>query len=68
MCFFRVVTLPTCQIAFAEHQNNFVKMEGFNEKCSGLRKIDWSDNLKGETVMGLHTVLGNLYFVMPLIS
>ncbi|KAL4660140.1 chloride channel CLIC-like protein 1 [Arapaima gigas] len=31
--------------AFAEHQNNIVKMESFNEKCTGVKKIDWKDNL-----------------------
>ncbi|XP_062307001.1 chloride channel CLIC-like protein 1 [Osmerus eperlanus] len=49
ICFFISIGwnwLYLYKIAFAEHQNNFVKMEGFNEKCSGLRKIDWSDNLK----------------------
>lgn len=34
------------KIAFAEHQNNIVKMEGFNAKCTGVKKIDWSDSLK----------------------
>ncbi|XP_030640859.1 chloride channel CLIC-like protein 1 isoform X2 [Chanos chanos] len=34
------------KIAFAEHQNNIVKMESVNEKCTGVKKIDWQDNLK----------------------
>lgn len=34
------------KIAFAEHQNNMAKMDGFNEKCTGMKKIDWSDSLK----------------------
>ncbi|KAM3876374.1 chloride channel CLIC-like protein 1 [Diretmus argenteus] len=34
------------KIAFAEHQNNIVKMDGVNEKCTGMKKIDWSDSLK----------------------
>ncbi|KAL2090389.1 hypothetical protein ACEWY4_015077 [Coilia grayii] len=34
------------KIAFAEHQTNIVKMESVNEKCTGVRKIDWKDNLK----------------------
>ncbi|XP_015211013.2 chloride channel CLIC-like protein 1 isoform X2 [Lepisosteus oculatus] len=34
------------KIAFAEHQNNIVKMESINDKCTGLKKIDWQDNLK----------------------
>lgn len=37
------------QIAFADHQKNMVKMEGISEKCTGLKKYDWYDNLKGET-------------------
>lgn len=35
------------QIAFAEHQSNLVKMDVVNEKCTGVKKIDWSDSLKG---------------------
>ncbi|XP_062279437.1 chloride channel CLIC-like protein 1 isoform X1 [Scomber scombrus] len=34
------------KIAFAEHQNNIVKMDSVNEKCTGMKKIDWSDNLR----------------------
>lgn len=34
------------KIAFAEHQNNLVKMDGVNLKCTGVKKIDWSDSLK----------------------
>lgn len=34
------------QTAFAKHKNNIVKMENFNEKCTGVKKIDWRDNLK----------------------
>ncbi|XP_015234135.1 PREDICTED: chloride channel CLIC-like protein 1 isoform X1 [Cyprinodon variegatus] len=34
------------QTAFAKHQNDIVQMENFNEKCTGVRKIDWRDNLK----------------------
>ncbi|XP_076009079.1 chloride channel CLIC-like protein 1 isoform X2 [Genypterus blacodes] len=34
------------KIAFAEHQNNMVKMDSFNEKCTGMKKIDWMDGLK----------------------
>ncbi|KAK7889457.1 hypothetical protein WMY93_025017 [Mugilogobius chulae] len=34
------------KIAFAEHQNNLVKMDDVNQKCTGVRKIDWSDSLK----------------------
>lgn len=33
------------KIAFAEHQNNIVKMDSFNEKCTGVKKITWSDSL-----------------------
>lgn len=38
------------QIAFADHQKNMVKLEGISEKCTGLKKYDWYDNLKGETL------------------
>lgn len=34
------------KIAFAEHQNNLVKMDVVNNKCTGVKKIDWSDSLK----------------------
>ncbi|XP_041693620.2 chloride channel CLIC-like protein 1 isoform X1 [Coregonus clupeaformis] len=34
------------KIAFAEHQNKMVKMEGIDAKCTGRKKIDWWDNLK----------------------
>lgn len=34
------------KIAFAEHQNNMAKMYGADEKCSGMKKIDWSDSLR----------------------
>ncbi|KAM4628564.1 chloride channel CLIC-like protein 1 [Polymixia lowei] len=34
------------KIAFAEHQNKMVKMDKVNEKCTGVKKIDWSDSLK----------------------
>ncbi|KAL3978965.1 alcohol-forming fatty acyl-CoA reductase [Sarotherodon galilaeus] len=34
------------KIAFAEHQSNIVKMEGFNAKCTGVEKMDWIDSLK----------------------
>ncbi|XP_069550843.1 chloride channel CLIC-like protein 1 isoform X2 [Brachyistius frenatus] len=34
------------KIAFAEHQNNMVKLNSINEKCTGMKKIDWSDSLK----------------------
>ncbi|XP_042273798.1 chloride channel CLIC-like protein 1 isoform X2 [Thunnus maccoyii] len=34
------------KIAFAEHQNNIAKMDSVNEKCTGMKKMDWSDSLK----------------------
>ncbi|XP_034035807.1 chloride channel CLIC-like protein 1 [Thalassophryne amazonica] len=34
------------QTAFAEHQNNIVKMDSVTDKCRGMKKIDWSDSLK----------------------
>uniref|UniRef100_A0A3Q1I2Z5 Chloride channel CLIC-like protein 1 n=1 Tax=Anabas testudineus TaxID=64144 RepID=A0A3Q1I2Z5_ANATE len=34
------------KIAFDEHQNNIVKMDSVNEKCTGLKKIEWSDSLR----------------------
>ncbi|XP_051551101.1 chloride channel CLIC-like protein 1 isoform X2 [Myxocyprinus asiaticus] len=30
---------------FSEHQNNIVQMESFNEKCSGVKQMDWKDSL-----------------------
>lgn len=42
----------SCQIAFADRQKNMVKLEGISEKCTGLKKYDWYDNLKGETLTG----------------
>ncbi|XP_030290129.1 chloride channel CLIC-like protein 1 [Sparus aurata] len=32
--------------AFAEHQNKMAQMDDIGEKCSGLKKFDWTDNLK----------------------
>ncbi|XP_061739038.1 chloride channel CLIC-like protein 1 isoform X2 [Nerophis ophidion] len=32
--------------AFAEHQKNMVMMDSSNDKCTGVKAIDWSDNLK----------------------
>lgn len=34
------------KIAFAEHQAKIIKMENVNDKCTGVKKIDWMDNLK----------------------
>ncbi|KAM9848898.1 chloride channel CLIC-like protein 1 [Aulostomus maculatus] len=34
------------KIAFAEHQNNVVKMDRVYEQCTGLKRFDWSDSLK----------------------
>ncbi|KAL6108020.1 clcc1 [Pungitius sinensis] len=34
------------KIAFADHQSNMAKMDGVYEKCTGVKKIDWSDSLK----------------------
>lgn len=48
-CFFISIIwnwLYLYKISFAEHQSNMAKMDGFNEKCSGMKKIDWSDSLK----------------------
>lgn len=49
--FFRPIQyLYFFQIAFAEHQNNIVKMDSVNEKCTGVKKIDWSDSLTGTII------------------
>ncbi|XP_068176072.1 chloride channel CLIC-like protein 1 [Antennarius striatus] len=32
--------------AFADHQKNLVKLDDISEKCTGVKKIDWSDSLK----------------------
>ncbi|KAM9385567.1 chloride channel CLIC-like protein 1 isoform 2-T2 [Pholidichthys leucotaenia] len=34
------------KIAFAEHQNNIVKMDSVNAQCTGVKKIDWTESLK----------------------
>ncbi|XP_023255827.1 chloride channel CLIC-like protein 1 isoform X1 [Seriola lalandi dorsalis] len=34
------------KIKFAEHQSNIAKMDSVYEKCTGVKKIDWSDSLK----------------------
>lgn len=34
------------KIAFADHLNKMAKMDGINEKCTGLQKINWMDSLK----------------------
>lgn len=46
------------QIAFADHLNKMAKMDGINEKCTGLQKINWVDSLKGELVTRL-----NVYYI-----
>ncbi|XP_017262516.1 chloride channel CLIC-like protein 1 isoform X2 [Kryptolebias marmoratus] len=49
VCFFVSIAwnwLYLYQAAFAEHQKKIVKMENFNDKCTGVKKIDWSDSLK----------------------
>ncbi|KAJ8279121.1 hypothetical protein COCON_G00061870 [Conger conger] len=48
VCFFISIAwnwLYLYKVAFAEHQANIVKLESFNEKCTGVKKIDWKDNL-----------------------
>ncbi|XP_058616057.1 chloride channel CLIC-like protein 1 [Onychostoma macrolepis] len=32
-------------VAFAEHKKNIVEVETFNAKCTGLKQVDWMDNL-----------------------
>ncbi|XP_070764507.1 chloride channel CLIC-like protein 1 [Enoplosus armatus] len=34
------------KIAFADHQNNIAKMNSDSGKCTGIKKIDWTDSLK----------------------
>uniref|UniRef100_A0A1A8MGV5 Chloride channel CLIC-like protein 1 n=2 Tax=Nothobranchius pienaari TaxID=704102 RepID=A0A1A8MGV5_9TELE len=49
VCFFVSIVwnwLYLYQIAFAEHQKNIVKMENFDKKCTGVKKMDWRDSLK----------------------
>uniref|UniRef100_A0A1A7YTY2 Chloride channel CLIC-like protein 1 n=1 Tax=Iconisemion striatum TaxID=60296 RepID=A0A1A7YTY2_9TELE len=49
VCFFVSIAwnwLYLYQTAFAEHQKNIVKMENFDKKCTGVKKMDWSDSLK----------------------
>lgn len=35
------------QTAFADHQKNMAKLDGISEKCTGVKKFEWSDSLKG---------------------
>ncbi|KAF7703639.1 hypothetical protein HF521_022646 [Silurus meridionalis] len=37
-------------IAYAEQQANLAKMENLNNKCTGVKKLDWMDNIKGEVL------------------
>ncbi|KAI4894766.1 hypothetical protein NFI96_013541 [Prochilodus magdalenae] len=49
VCFIISVVWNWCylyKIAFAEHQANIIKMENVNEKCTGVKKIDWKDNFR----------------------
>ncbi|XP_034737820.1 chloride channel CLIC-like protein 1 [Etheostoma cragini] len=49
VCFFVSIIwnwLYLYKIAFAEHQRNLAKMDDTYEKCTGVKKIDWSDSLK----------------------
>uniref|UniRef100_A0A9J7Z6I1 Chloride channel CLIC-like protein 1 n=1 Tax=Cyprinus carpio carpio TaxID=630221 RepID=A0A9J7Z6I1_CYPCA len=32
-------------VAFAEHKKNIVEVESFNDKCTGLKQLDWKDSL-----------------------
>ncbi|KAM3620038.1 uncharacterized protein V6R79_017414 [Siganus canaliculatus] len=34
------------KIAFAEHQKTMATMDGVSDKCTGLKKVDWTDSLK----------------------
>ncbi|XP_056459688.1 chloride channel CLIC-like protein 1 [Gadus chalcogrammus] len=34
------------KIEFAQHQSRLAKMDTAYEKCTGMKKIDWTDNLK----------------------
>ncbi|XP_054645563.1 chloride channel CLIC-like protein 1 [Dunckerocampus dactyliophorus] len=49
ICFFVSIVwnwLYLYKIAFAEHQSNIAKMDSANDKCTGVKTIDWSDSLK----------------------
>ncbi|XP_077391433.1 chloride channel CLIC-like protein 1 [Festucalex cinctus] len=49
ICFFVSIVwnwLYLYQTAFAEHQSNIVKMDSFNDKCTGVKLVDWRDSLK----------------------
>ncbi|XP_035863429.1 chloride channel CLIC-like protein 1 isoform X1 [Sander lucioperca] len=49
VCFFVSIIwnwLYLYKIAFAEHQSDLVKMDNAYLKCTGVKKIDWSDSLK----------------------
>uniref|UniRef100_A0AAY5E9Z1 Chloride channel CLIC-like protein 1 n=1 Tax=Electrophorus electricus TaxID=8005 RepID=A0AAY5E9Z1_ELEEL len=37
------------KIELAKQQADVIKVENVYEKCTGLKKIDWKDNLRGET-------------------
>ena len=43
------------QIEFAQHQSRLAKMDTAYEKCTGMKKIDWTDNLKGKLESWVHT-------------
>lgn len=45
-----------CQTAFADHQKHMAKLNGISEKCTGVKKIDWSDSLKGELPLHLNYI------------
>uniref|UniRef100_A0A9J8A8I7 Chloride channel CLIC-like protein 1 n=1 Tax=Cyprinus carpio carpio TaxID=630221 RepID=A0A9J8A8I7_CYPCA len=32
-------------VAFADHKKSFVEVESFNDKCTGLKQLDWKDSL-----------------------
>ncbi|XP_061152930.1 chloride channel CLIC-like protein 1 [Syngnathus typhle] len=49
VCFFVSVVwnwLYLYKIAFAEHQRNIATMHSVNDKCTGVKTIDWRDSLK----------------------
>ena len=46
------------QVEFAQHQSRLAKRDTGYEKCTGMKKIDWTDHLKGKLVPCIHYTHG----------
>lgn len=43
-----LISISFFQVAFAEHQKKMAALHGISEKCTGVKKMEWTDSLRGE--------------------